>query len=191
VPYGDRVLTVDEIFEHLAAADQRRYEQTDDAPHEAVSQLAHALQCAALAEHGGAGDALVAAALLHDLGHLLASRDAGEVEDHRHDAIAEQALTGLFGPEVVAPVALHVAAKRYLCAVEASYASGLSPASMHSLARQGGPFSPSDAEAFIARPHAPEAVELRRWDDAAKVPGAETRRLEDYRELLVGLMVPS
>ena len=37
---------------------------------EGVSQLEHALQCAACAERDGASAALIAATLLHDIGHL-------------------------------------------------------------------------------------------------------------------------
>ncbi len=112
---------------------------------EPVSQAEHALQAARLAEIEGAHDALIAAALLHDVGHLL--HDLGEdVADRGHDARHEELgsdwLAARFGPEVVEPVRLHVAAKRYLCTVDPAYYDGLSPASKQSLALQGGPARP-------------------------------------------------
>jgi [1-hydroxy-2-(trimethylamino)ethyl]phosphonate dioxygenase len=85
-------------------------------------------------------------------------------------------------------VRLHVAAKRYLCAVEPAYLAGLSPASRHSLQLQGGPFTPQDAEAFEREPHWREAVALRRWDDGAKVAGLAVPPLESYRSLLESLV---
>jgi gamma-butyrobetaine dioxygenase len=50
-----------------------------DYPGEPVTQAAHMLQAAALAERSGAPSALVAAALLHDVGHLTGVR-SGAVE---------------------------------------------------------------------------------------------------------------
>jgi phosphonate degradation associated HDIG domain protein len=135
---------------------------------EGVTQLEHALQCAALAEAAGAGPALVAAALLHDIGHLLRSEADAAASDDRHEGKGAQALAGLFGPDMRGPVALHVAAKRYLCAREPDYFDALSPASKASLQLQGGPFDAGQADAFEQRPFAREAVALRRWDDLGK-----------------------
>src|SRR5579871_1803106 len=118
---------------------------------EAVTQLEHALQAAALAEQEGARPALIAAALLHDVGHLLHDLpdDAPERDvDDRHESLAARWLAGRFGPEVVDPVRLHVAAKRYLCATAPGYLDGLSPPSLHSLELQGGPMSPGQARRF-------------------------------------------
>ena len=85
------------------------------------------------------------------------------------------------------PIRLHVDAKRYLCLIEPSYAQGLSPASVHSLAQQGGVFSEAEGEAFIHQPHADVAVRLRRCDDLAKTPGLVTPELPHYLALLAGL----
>ena len=108
---------------------------------EAVSQLAHALQGAQAAEQDGASPALIVATLLHDLGHLVCEQGdddiANGINDH-HEAVAVQVLRRLFGDEVLQPIALHVAAKRYLCASDPAYLAGLSPASRASLALQGG-----------------------------------------------------
>lgn len=150
---------------------------------ESVSQLDHALQCAALAEREGASSQLVVAALLHDIGHLTADDEGAALQgiDARHEIDGSGFLAAWFGGEVTRPVRLHVDAKRYLCAVEPAYFEGLSPASVRSLALQGGPFSAEEAHRFIAQAQAPEAVRLRRWDDGAKVPGAGTPPLAHYR----------
>jgi phosphonate degradation associated HDIG domain protein len=154
---------------------------------EAVSQLEHALQCAALAERGGAGPALVAASLLHDLGHLLAEspHDSARDIDDVHQYLAIPFLRGLFPDEVLEPMRLHVDAKRYLCCADAGYWDSLSPASKHSLELQGGVFTPAEADAFLRRHHAREAISLRRWDDCAKVPGAPTPALAHYASTLM------
>ena len=154
---------------------------------EAVTQEAHALQAAALAEAAGAAAPLIVAALLHDIGHLVHQADAdlaGRGIDARHEAIAAASLARHFGPAVVEPVRLHVAAKRYLCAVDPAYQASLSPASQRSLALQGGAFDRAATQAFAALPFAADAVALRRWDDLAKVPGAATPPRETYRAMI-------
>ena len=146
---------------------------------EAVSQRDHALQCATRAAQAGEPDSLVLACLLHDLGHLLGPAEDGgaPVVDHRHERRALPLLRRFLPAEVWAPVALHVEAKRYLCAVDPVYAAGLSPASAHSLALQGGAFTVREAEVFLAQAHAAAAVRLRQYDDLAKVPGWPTPAL--------------
>ncbi|WP_318013654.1 HD domain-containing protein [Roseateles oligotrophus] len=156
---------------------------------EPVSSLAHALQCAQLAEWAGAPAPLVAAALLHDIGHFiettgLADADAGDDVDDVHEARAQPLLTRVFGPAVAEPVRWHVAAKRYLVAVDAGYGAQLTPASVHSLGLQGGPMSVAEQAAFEALPFAQDAISLRRWDDQAKLPGRPTPALDYYLALL-------
>ena len=154
---------------------------------ESVSQREHALQAAHLAENEGAPDSLVVAALLHDVGHLLHGLDeqiADRGIDGRHEAVGEAWLREWFGPEVTEPVRLHVAAKRYLCAVDPDYRAHLSPASQLSLDLQGGCFSADEATAFEANPFAEAATRLRRWDDAAKTPARDVPGVEHYRERL-------
>jgi [1-hydroxy-2-(trimethylamino)ethyl]phosphonate dioxygenase len=151
---------------------------------EAVSQTEHALQAAAAAERAGAGPALVAAAMLHDLGHLLHRLDEGQVGfavDDRHEDLGERWLKCFFGPDVTEPIRLHVPAKRYLCAAEPGYFETLSEASRASLALQGGPMAPAEAEEFRRHPHAGAAVAVRRWDDEAKVAGLATPDLTHFR----------
>jgi phosphonate degradation associated HDIG domain protein len=153
---------------------------------EELSQLDHALQTAALAVRAGASDALVVAALLHDVGHLL-DLDAGRGDldaDLRHEATGATYLASAFPPAVTAPVALHVRAKRYRCAVDPAYHDALSDGSKRSLARQGGPLAASEIAAFEAHPSFEDAVALRGWDDLGKVDGLEVPPLEHYRELL-------
>lgn len=142
-----------------------------------VSQLQHALQAALLAEQSGGDAALVTAALLHDIGHMvhgLGEDPAADGIDDRHEELGRAYLAGLFPPAVTEPVRLHVAAKRYLCGTEPDYFAKLSPDSVRSLALQGGPMSAEEAAAFRARPHADAAVRLRRFDEAAKVKNLPT-----------------
>jgi phosphonate degradation associated HDIG domain protein len=148
---------------------------------EAITQLEHALQCAALAQAEDASPALVTAALLHDIGHLA---DTGNDENHPHATLAAQLLGPLFPSAVTEPIRMHVDAKRYLCATDAAYWQCLSDASRRSLEWQGGPFSRQDASTFFAQPYAVDAVRLRRWDDEAKVPGAMTPALEAFVKIM-------
>ncbi|MEX2618280.1 MAG: phosphonate degradation HD-domain oxygenase [Alphaproteobacteria bacterium] len=150
---------------------------------EAISQLDHALQCAALAENSGASPAMIAACLLHDIGHMVDNRFEGAARqgvDRRHEKIGAAFLRQWFGPGVTEPVILHVPAKRYICAVDSDYADTLSPASVRSLELQGGPFDCDDARRFIRQAYAQDAVQLRRWDDEAKTPEAATPPLDHF-----------
>jgi phosphonate degradation associated HDIG domain protein len=151
---------------------------------EPVSALQHALQCAQLAEWAHAEPTLVAAALLHDIGHLLDIHAVPHDLDDLHEYRALPLLTEGYGPAVIEPIRLHVQAKRYLVAVDRSYAETLTPASVHSLALQGGAMSRDEQRAFEALPFAQQAVALRRWDDLAKEPGKTTPPLAYYLALL-------
>lgn len=138
---------------------------------EPVTQLEHALQTAALAEQQDAPPSLIAASLLHDLGHML--EDHGDTPtmagiDDLHQYRILPFLRNLFDEDVLAPIRLHVDAKRYLCATDPAYFSALSADSVRSLKLQGGIFDTEQAAAFIALPYAADAVRLRRWDDLAK-----------------------
>ena len=103
--------------------------------------------------------------------HGAAEDIADQGVDARHEAAGEAWLQRWYGAEVTEPVRLHVAAKRYLCAVDPTYLSKLSPASVQSLALQGGPFGQEEVQEFEANPHYAAAVSLRRWDDEAKIAG--------------------
>ena len=174
--------SVDEVLALYERWGPERYD-------EEVTQLEHALQCAALAREGDASDALLAAALLHDVGHLLelaGGRFRSEVDEH-HEARGARYLSALFGTDVIRPIALHVQAKRYLCAVDAGYAAALSAGSTASLRKQGGPMTTPQATAFERQPGAADAVRLRRWDDEAKVLDLDVGSLDQHVPLLARL----
>jgi phosphonate degradation associated HDIG domain protein len=171
---------IDMILDCLRAG-QKHYGESD------VTQLEHAIQCATLAEREGAGSALVAASLLHDFGHLVNPDDraaAARGEDGEHEIVAADYLSRWFGDGVTLPIRLHVAAKRYLTAVEPDYAATLSRASVLSLAAQGGPFSASEARRFAAMTGAADAIRLRRWDERAKEKDAAIPDLDHFRSCL-------
>lgn len=154
---------------------------------EAVSQLEHALQCATLAESAGKSNEMITACLLHDLGHLihnLGEQAADEGIDDRHEYCAIPYLRHLFSEDVTEPIRLHVDAKRYLCFAEKEYWATLSAASKRSLELQGGIFSSVEAEAFISQPYAEDAVQLRIWDDKAKVPSKMTPNLAHFTQMM-------
>jgi phosphonate degradation associated HDIG domain protein len=183
-------LSLDEIAQLFAAKGDRMYTG------EPVTQLEHALQAAHLAEQAGAGEPLVLAAFLHDLGHLI--NDQGETPtlrgvDDRHEYVALPFLRDLYDDAVLQPIRLHVEAKRYLCArgdgrlSGAEYWVALSADSKRSLELQGGIFGEAEAAAFLAQPFAADAVKLRLWDDLAKTAGAATPPLERYLALAARL----
>lgn len=173
----ERGETVEAIFALLSQAGARRYGD------ERVSQLEHALQAATLAAEAGETASIVIASLFHDIGHLVGKGDQGFAaagRDGRHEDIGAAVLARLFGESVAAPVRLHVAAKRYLCHAEAGYWDSLSEGSKLSLRVQGGPFDRPAAAAFLNQPHAEAAIRLRKFDEAAKVPGRNTPDLAAF-----------
>ena len=154
---------------------------------EAVSQLEHALQAAWEAEKDGATPELVVAALLHDIGHLVADHDEDAAEkglDDHHEELGCNFLAAQFGPAVTEPIRLHVPAKRFLCSTEPAYLNSLSTASIRSLKLQGGPMTPDEAKEFSDHPYCDGAVRLRRWDELAKAPGLATPPFSHFRTYL-------
>lgn len=155
---------------------------------EPVSQLEHAMQTALQAEQANASDSLIVAALLHDIGHLLHKLPediADQGIDARHEIIGAAWLAKHFSPEVADPVKLHVAAKRYLCAVDADYQKRLSLASSQSLELQGGVMDADAVRQFEQNHFYRDAVALRRWDDEAKIVGLTLPPLEHYQPLIL------
>ncbi|MDP1794645.1 MAG: hypothetical protein Q8K63_10975 [Acidimicrobiales bacterium] len=148
---------------------------------EELSQLAHAEQTAALAVAAGADEAIVLAALLHDLGHLLYLDGTATGP---HETTGPAYLGELFGDDINSPIALHVEAKRYLCATDSAYYASLSEGSKRSLTRQGGPLDANGMSAFEAQTAADAAIALRRWDDGGKVDGLAVAPFTDYVPLL-------
>jgi phosphonate degradation associated HDIG domain protein len=153
---------------------------------EVVTQSQHALQAAYFAEREGGSDTLIAAALLHDYGHVMdESEDSLEREaDARHELVGAKFLEPYFVAAVTEPGKLHVAAKRYLCATEDTYFDQLSPVSVRSLELQGGPFTKDPVAAFEKNQHYQDAVQVRRYDERAKDPDLVTPDLEHYRRYL-------
>jgi phosphonate degradation associated HDIG domain protein len=150
---------------------------------EPVTVLEHCLQAAHFARQAHSPDALIIAALLHDVGHLL-HHQGEDVADHgidtRHEELANQMLSEHLPSAVIEPIRLHVAAKRYLCFADPSYLQALSPSSVLSLSLQGGPMSSTEADAFLSLPFAREAVTLRHWDDEAKIPNLPVPAIHTY-----------
>jgi len=153
---------------------------------ENVTQLEHALQCAELAEKNNFSKEVITAALLHDIGHLLydGQDPIHDGKDGFHENLGADYLSNYFGEEVTRPIKAHVACKRYLSTVEDGYYDLLSEASKISLKAQGGPFTKDEAEKFIEQPYMKEAVELRRFDDQAKILNKKTPNAEHFRHYL-------
>jgi len=158
---------------------------------EPVTQLEHALQSGLLAEEEGASEELVAAAFLHDLGHLLNRQ--GETPtargvDDLHQYFALPFLRAVLPEAVLEPIRLHVDAKRCLCAIDETYFGLLSPDSVRSLELQGGIYSEEEARAFLQKPYAEDALRLRRWDDRAKKANLPTPGIEHYLHVVERVM---
>ena len=170
---------VDALFNYMQERGQSFYD-------EVVTQLEHALQCAALAQQNDASPTLITSALLHDLGHFILDEHNADTAflamDLNHEEIGAEYLAPFFPEIVTTPIRLHVPAKRYLCATDASYHDGLSDASKKSLIVQGGVMLDEEREAFEQIPHFRDALTLRRWDDLAKVKELKTAALETYRD---------
>ena len=178
-------MTVDDLFELYESRGDQSYG-------ESITQIEHALQCAALARDAGASDALIVAALFHDVGHL--ARDLqGEPDfdlardDDDHEAVGARLLAPLFGPRVAQPVALHVTAKRWRCTREPDYHDQLSRASRATLIAQGGLLSEEECLRFEQHPGFEDAVALRTWDDVGKVEGLEVGSLRMWEPLVRAL----
>ena len=181
-------MTKDEIIDGILSVYRERGHR---AYGEDVTELQHGLQCATLALREGESAEVIVASLLHDFGHLL--HDLGEDiaskgVDARHEHVGASRLAAWFGPEVVEPIRLHAASKRYLCWKEAGYRAGLSEASARSLELQGGVMTDAEAAEFEAGPHYDRAVRVRRYDDRGKDPAMATPDIESFRPLMASLV---
>ena len=160
-----------DIARRLDVNGQHKYGLSD------INQTQHALQAAWLAEQAGDKPSLIAAALLHDIGHMvhdLGENPAAAGIDDQHEDAGHAFLQGHFGPDVTEPVRLHVAAKRYLCGKEADHFAKLSSDSVLSLSLQGGPMSATEITEFETLPYWQDGVKLRRYDEGAKVKALAT-----------------
>jgi [1-hydroxy-2-(trimethylamino)ethyl]phosphonate dioxygenase len=159
---------------------------------ENVSTTEHSLQAAYFAQIAGAPPGLIAAALLHDIGHLVdeVPNDIADwTVDAHHEEIGGRWLAKRFPPEVSEPVRLHVPAKRYLLATDAKYFAKLSPASVITLKLQGGPMAAHEVAQFETERFYTDAVRVRQWDDQGKVAGLKTPGLAEYRALIESLAI--
>ena len=178
-------LSSETIVDFLAEIFERRGDESYLG--EEVTMAQHMLQGARLAEQEGAGDQLIAAALLHDIGHFTSEFGTFSMEDSHdryHEAAGARIVERFFPPLVAQCVRQHVAAKRYLCATDPAYFDRLSEASVHSLKLQGGPMTAEEAKAFAKQPYLAEILRVRRWDDGGKVAGVATPPFSHYAPLL-------
>ena len=175
---AEKVVT---LFDYMERKGQSFYD-------ESVTQLEHACQCANQARLHDGSTTQIAGALLHDIGHFLLDEHNAESdfleEDQNHEEVGADYLEPFFPEAVTTPIRLHVPAKRYLCTTDASYYDGLSEASKRSFRVQGGVMSDEERTAFERIPHYQDALQLRRWDDLAKVRGLETPAIDTYREIV-------
>ncbi|GJJ71080.1 2-amino-1-hydroxyethylphosphonate dioxygenase (glycine-forming) [Entomortierella parvispora] len=198
--------TVELIFNVLEEGSKKEYLGED------ISQLEHSLQTAQQARDAQADNETVLAALLHDIGQFCdrqtamdimaeASDLAGKTTESTsnvkvgvkgHEYIGGQYLRRLgFSEKVAQLVEAHVVAKRYLTAMDQAYYDGLSSASKASLKYQGGPFSAEQVKEFESDPLFREKVQLRLWDDKAKVVGLDLPGLESYKDIAVQHLIRS
>jgi predicted HD phosphohydrolase len=94
---------VADIARRLDVNGRHRYGLSD------LNQIQHGLQAAWLAERAGDPPSLIAAALLHDIGHMLHELGENPAEagiDDRHEEVGDRYLRDRFGPEVCEPVRL-------------------------------------------------------------------------------------
>ncbi|MEL6251804.1 MAG: HD domain-containing protein [Bacteroidota bacterium] len=170
------------LFQYMKEKGQAHYEED-------VSQYQHALQSAALAARHNANYFMLSAALLHDMGHMLAEDLEGEInpteKDDFHENLGASFLSEFFPASVTEPIRLHVEAKRYICTTDQSYFKGLSSASQKSFMLQGGKMDEQEQKAFENHPHFQEAIQLRKWDDQAKTVGLEIPEIEVYESVLL------
>ena len=158
---------------------------------EAVTQDEHALQAAHLAMEENCQSSLVIACLLHDVGHLLHTLPDDAPEhgvDDMHEELGYRFVNKYFKQSVAEPVRLHVAAKRYLCTKDPEYLSKLSAPSLLSLQLQGGPMTQEECRLFEQNPFYLDAIQLRRYDDLAKIPNLDVRVLSHYRPFMEELL---
>ena len=160
---------------------------------EVVTQSQHALQAAYFAESEGKSDTLIAASLLHDYGHVIdaAENSVDQESDRHHELVGSKFLERHFASAVTEPGKLHVAAKRYLCAVEDDYFGRLSPVSVKSLELQGGPFTAKQVKAFEKNQHYKDAIQVRRYDERAKDPNLVTPDFAHYCKYLAAGLIES
>ena len=187
---SDTALNQDNIIDFILDLFARR--GAEEYMGEPVSMAQHMEQTAACAVADGASDELVIAALLHDIGHFVGDFPIDALEngvDNLHEEAGANFLKTFYPATVTEPIRLHVAAKKYLCAVDEKYLSCLSDASIQSLQVQGGPMTRTEIETFESSPYHQSAVQVRRYDDNGKVAGLKIEPIANYRDKLQSLLM--
>ena len=184
-----RDLTSDTIVDFLGSIFDRR--GSEEYLGEPVTMGEHMLQGATLAERAGHSDEIVAAALLHDIGHFTSEFGTftmDDTEDRHHEDAGAEVLERFFPSVITDCVRYHVAAKRYLCATRPEYFRRLSEASVHSLNLQGGPMNEDEVGAFEGNPNLEAIIAVRYLDDAGKHAGMETPNFWHFAPILQRLV---
>ena len=182
-------LTPDNIVAHLSLI--FKHSGTQAYLGEPVTMAQHMLQAASLAERRGHSKVVVAAALLHDIGHFTSdfgSFSIADIHDRQHEVYGAKVLAPFFPEPVTQCVRHHVSAKRYLCATREEYFSQLSAASVHSLKLQGGPMTALEVSQFETNPYLQTIIKVRLVDDGGKVANLKTPSFSDFEQLLQNLV---
>jgi phosphonate degradation associated HDIG domain protein len=156
---------------------------------EKVSQLEHMVQAAQLAEEQGYEEEVILAAFLHDIGHISeAAKGENEMDGfgvRDHEELGAGFLRGKgFSKKIVRLVESHVEAKRYLTVKDPLYYAQLSEASRRTLEFQGGPMTEEEAAAFESYPLFDLIIQMRKWDELAKIENKPLPDLEHYRSMM-------
>nr|XP_039254619.1 2-amino-1-hydroxyethylphosphonate dioxygenase (glycine-forming)-like [Styela clava] len=181
---------VEDVFEKYEKYANVKYDG------EEITLLEHSLQIAKLAEEHGASEEVILGAFFHDIGHVLEVEQSHMPEENwkyivgKHNETGHQFLIeNNFPHSIASPAKYHVNAKRYLVCRVKEYHDGLSECSKRTLIGQGGPMSEKEAREFEQLPYFQTAVNVRKWDDKAKVIGQTTPTLEKYKSMCLDYLV--
>ncbi|MGK2864267.1 MAG: phosphonate degradation HD-domain oxygenase [Chitinophagaceae bacterium] len=163
---------------------------------EKVSQLEHMVQAAQLAEQQGFDEEVILAAFLHDIGHICEAaqgdNEMGGYGIKSHEEIAAKFLAEKgFSKKITRLVQSHVDAKRYLTCRYPEYYEQLSDASKRTLEYQGGKMNDEEASAFEKDPLFEMIIQMRKWDEEAKIERQPLPDLEVYRQLMFNHLLGS
>jgi len=182
-------INADNIVDHIEDVFKRR--GAESYLGEKVTMAQHMLQSAQCAEQAGADDSQIVASLLHDIGHYkneIPETSLAKGIDNYHEEAGANFLEDYFPVSVVEPIRQHVAAKRYLCAVESDYFGRLSQASVHTLNLQGGPMSTEEVKEFEKNDYLEQCIQVRYWDEEGKDPERKHPPFSYYRPLVESLV---
>ncbi|HXB10079.1 MAG TPA: HD domain-containing protein [Puia sp.] len=162
---------------------------------EKVTQLEHMVQAAQLAEEQGYDEEVILASFLHDIGHI-AEAAKGDNEMNGFGIVDHEALGADFlrekgfSKKVARLVESHVEAKRYLTVKDPAYYGQLSEASKKTLEFQGGPMTPEEAAAFEQYPLFELIIQMRKWDEQAKIEHKPLPDMDHYRQMILRHLSP-